>query len=277
MKFTKMHGLGNDYIYVNALKEKVNNPSELAIRLSDRNFGIGGDGLVLIGASGSADFSMRMFNADGSEAEMCGNAIRCVAKFVRDKRLTNKPVVDISTLGGIKRIELITDTEGVVTGATVDMGEPKLEAAQIPADLGSGRIVDYPLEVDGKEYRVTCVNMGNPHCVVFVDDTKAVNIEKIGPKFENHTAFPRRINTEFVKVNSRNDIDMRVWERGSGETLACGTGACASVVACVLNGLTDNKVTVHLLGGDLYIEYNGTVLMRGGAVTVFEGEINVQD
>lgn len=278
MRFTKMQGAGNDYIYVDATKEKLpDNLSQLAIKLSNRNFGIGSDGLVLIHNSTVADFRMQMLNSDGSESEMCGNAIRCVAKYVYDRGMIKGNRVKIETLAGIKDIELITQGSKAV-GAKVDMGSPILEPEKIPVDIKDvDRVISYPLMVDGQEYKITCVSMGNPHCVVFCDDIADLNLTEIGPKFEHHKVFPRRTNTEFIKIISRNEIDMRVWERGAGETLACGTGACAAVVACVLNGYTENEVKVNLLGGKLKIKYDGTVLMSGEAVEVFEGEINVCD
>lgn len=279
MKFTKMHGIGNDYVYVNCLKERVENPREVARFVSDRHFGIGSDGLILIKPSDVADFQMDMYNADGSSAEMCGNGIRCVAKYVYDYGLTDKTEVDIETRAGIKHIVLIIK-DGKVEKARVDMGEPILKPELIPVVGKGDMLVDEPILVDGREYRMTCVSMGNPHAVIFMDeDLKNLEIEKIGPKFENHERFPKRTNTEFMKVLDRNTMDMRVWERGSGETWACGTGTCASVVAAVLNGLTERKVLVHLLGGDLEIlwdENDNHVYMTGPATTVFDGEIELK-
>ncbi len=279
MKFTKMHGLGNDYVYVNCLKETVENPGEVARFVSDRHFGIGSDGLILIKPSDVADFQMDMYNADGSGAEMCGNGIRCVAKYVYDYGLTDKTEVDIETRAGIKHI-VLTIKDGKVEKARVDMGEPILKPELIPVVGEGDMLVNEPILVDGEEYRMTCVSMGNPHAVVFMDeDVKNLAIEKIGPKFENHERFPKRTNTEFMKVLDRNTMDMRVWERGSGETWACGTGTCASVVAAVLNGLTERKVLVHLLGGDLEIlwdENDNHVYMTGPATTVFDGEIQLK-
>ncbi len=278
MKFTKMHGIGNDYVYVNCLEETVENPSETAKIVSDRHFGIGSDGLILIKPSQVADFQMDMYNADGSRSEMCGNGVRCVAKYVYDYGLTDKTEVAIETGAGIKNI-VLTIRDGKVEKARVDMGEPILKPELIPV-VGEGEpLVNEPILVDGKEYRMTCVSMGNPHAVIFLDeDVKNLEIEKIGPKFENHERFPKRTNTEFMKVLDRNTMDMRVWERGSGETWACGTGTCASVVAAVLNGLTERKVLVHLLGGDLEIlwdEKDNHVYMTGPATTVFDGEIQL--
>lgn len=277
MKFTKMHGCGNDYVYVNCFEETVEDPEQVARFVSDRHFGIGSDGLILICPSEVADFRMRMFNADGSEGEMCGNGIRCVAKYVYDYGLTDKTCIRVQTGGGIKELEL-TVKDGRVALVKVNMGAPILEPSRIPIDLEGDRVVDRPIEVDGKTVSITGVSMGNPHAVVFVEDTKSLDLEKIGPSYEHHPLFPARINTEFVQVLNRHEINMRVWERGSGETLACGTGTCASVVACVLNGLTEPEVDVHLLGGDLHIFYDqkeDTVWMTGPATVVFDGEINL--
>lgn len=275
MKFTKMQGCGNDYIYVNCFEETIENPKDTAIKVSDVHFGIGSDGLILIRPSEVADFRMSMYNADGSEGKMCGNGIRCVAKYVYDFGLTEKTTIAIETLSGIKTLKLSVK-DGKVQSVRVDMGKAILESRNIPAIYeGKDIIVNEPVNIDGNEYKITCVSMGNPHCITFVEDVKAIDIERKGPRFENHEMFPDRVNTEFIHVIDRTHIDMRVWERGSGETLACGTGACAAVVACVLNGLTDRKVTVHLLGGDLDIEYieDGTVYMTGPATVVCTGEI----
>ena len=275
MKFTKMNGCGNDYVYINGFVEKVENPKELAKKVSDRHFGIGSDGLILIVPSDKADFCMRMFNADGSEGEMCGNGIRCVAKYVYDHKMTDKTEISVETKAGIKYLDLMVEDEKV-TKVKVDMGEPILDPKKIPVRSEKKRVVNEPIAVAEKTWNMTCVSMGNPHAVVFVEDTGSLEIEKYGPLFENHELFPNRTNTEFVQVLNRNEINMRVWERGSGETLACGTGTCASVVACILNGYTDEKVLVHLLGGDLEIEYEKTtnhVFMTGPAETVFEGEL----
>ena len=275
MKFTKMQGLGNDYVYVNCLKEKIADPPELARKISDRHFGVGSDGLIMINPSDKADFEMEMYNADGSRAEMCGNGIRCVAKYVYDYGLTDKTYISVETLAGMKYLDLTVEN-GKVSLVKVDMGHPILEPEKIPVAVKGSRVVDEPLLVDGKEYRMTCVSMGNPHAVIFVDeDVKNLPLEKIGPSFENHICFPKRVNTEFVRVIDRHTAEMRVWERGSGETLACGTGTCAVAVACVLNGLTEDAITVHLLGGDLYIEWDrekNTVYMTGPAEAVFDGE-----
>lgn len=278
MKFTKMHGCGNDYVYVDCTNEMIENPSEVSKYVSDRHFGIGSDGLILICSSETADFRMAMYNADGSEGAMCGNGIRCVAKYVYDKGLTDKKNISIETKSGIKELELTVE-DGKVSLVKVNMGAPILKAKDIPADVDTEKCIDSDINVDGKDYKITCVSMGNPHAVTFIDeDVKTFPIEKIGPKFENHPMFPDRVNTEFVQVLNRHEVNMRVWERGSGETLACGTGTCATVVACVLNGLTDDEVTVHLLGGDLFIKYdreNDTVWMTGPAVIAFEGTIEL--
>jgi diaminopimelate epimerase len=269
-----MQGLGNDYVYVNGFEEKIENPSKLAVKVSDRHFGIGSDGLILINPSKAADFEMEMYNADGSRGEMCGNGIRCVAKYVYDYGLTDKTQISIETLGGIKYLELTVE-EGKVVQVQVDMGKPELRPGKIPVIAEGDTVIDAPIEVEGKEYKMTGVSMGNPHIVIYMDDIDNLEIEKIGPKFENHKRFPNRINTEFVEVLDRNTVKMRVWERGSGETLACGTGACAVAVACILNGLTEDEVTVRLLGGDLFIKWDrekDTVYMTGPAETVFDGE-----
>ena len=276
MKFTKMHGCGNDYVYVDCTRELLPDPASLAVRISDRHFGIGSDGLILICPSDAADFRMRMYNADGSEAEMCGNGIRCVAKYVYDKKLTDKTEISVETGAGIKYLTLHTNEQDLVETVTVDMGAPVLDPELIPVQADSNPVVDEPILVDGTEYRMTCVSMGNPHAVVFVEDTASFPLAEIGPKFENHPRFPKRTNTEFVQLLSRTEANMRVWERGSGETLACGTGTCATVMACILNGRTEDEVLVHLLGGDLNIRYDresGHIFMTGPATTVYEGEI----
>ena len=277
MRFTKMQGLGNDYVYVNCFKEKIDNPPELARRISDRHFGVGSDGLIMINPSDKADFEMEMYNADGSRGEMCGNGIRCVAKYVYDYGLTDKTSISVETLGGIKYLDL-TVQDGKVKLVKVNMGRPELAPSKVPVAAEGDRAVDEPITVDGKEYRMTCVSMGNPHAVIFADrDIRELPLEEIGPKFENHERFPKRVNTEFVRVLDRRTAEMRVWERGSGETLACGTGACAVAVACVLNGLTEDEVTVRLLGGDLQIKWdreNDIVYMTGPAEVVFDGEWN---
>lgn len=276
MKFTKMHGCGNDYVYVNCLKERVDNPSEVAKLVSDRHFGIGSDGLILIKSSDVADFEMDMYNADGSQGAMCGNGIRCVAKYVYDYGLTDKTSISVNTKSGIKYLEL-TIEDGKAALIRVNMGAPILEAAQVPVISDNEQVIDEPILVDGKEYHMTCVSMGNPHAVVYMDDVEQLNIEEIGPKFEKHQRFPDRVNTEFVKVLDKNTVQMRVWERGSGETLACGTGACAVAAATILNKLTDgDQVTVHLLGGTLQITWDreeNLIYMTGPATTVYDGEI----
>ncbi len=275
MKFTKMQGLGNDYVYVNCFKEKIDNPPELARRISDRHFGVGADGLIMINPSDKADFEMEMYNADGSRGEMCGNGIRCVAKYVYDYGLTDKKHISVETLGGIKYLDLTVE-EGKVKMVKVDMGKPELEPLKIPVKASGDKAVDEPILVGGNEYRMTCVSMGNPHAVIFIGcDVREFPLEEIGPKFENHERFPNRVNTEFVRVIDRRTAEMRVWERGSGETLACGTGACAVAVACALNGFTEDEVTVRLLGGDLQIRWDrekDTVFMTGPAEVVFDGE-----
>lgn len=279
MKFTKMQGLGNDYVYVNCFEEKIENPPAVARYVSDRHFGIGSDGLIMINPSEVADFEMEMYNADGSRGEMCGNGIRCVAKYVYDYRLTDKTQISVETLGGIKYLDLTVE-DGKVVLVKVDMGKPELKSDLIPIILENEKVIDEPIEVDGQVYHMTGVSMGNPHTVIYVDDVKNLDLEKIGPKFENHERFPKRINTEFVHCIDRNTVEMRVWERGSGETLACGTGACAVAVASILNNLTDTRVTVKLLGGDLQIEWDrekNHVFMTGPAKVVFDGVIDITE
>ena len=279
MKFTKMHGLGNDYVYVNCFEEKIDNPPAVARFVSDRHFGIGSDGLIMINPSKTADFEMEMYNADGSRGEMCGNGIRCVAKYVYDYGLTDKTQISVETLGGIKYLDLTVE-DGKVSLVKVDMGKPELEADLIPIISEREQVIDEPIEVDGKEYHMTGVSMGNPHAVIYVDDVKGLDLEKIGPKFENHERFPKRINTEFVHCIDRQTVEMRVWERGSGETLACGTGACAVAVSSILNNLTDTRVTVKLLGGDLQIEWDqkkNHVFMTGPAKVLFDGVIDITE
>ena len=277
MKFTKMQGLGNDYVYVNCFKETIENPPEMAKKVSNRNFGIGSDGLIMINPSDVADFEMEMYNADGSRSEMCGNGIRCVGKCVYDYGLTEKEHISVETLAGIKYLDLTVE-DGKVKLVKVDMGSPELVPENIPIVADGNRVIDEPINVNGTEYRMTGVSMGNPHAVVYVEDVKGLDIETIGPAFENHERFPNRVNTEFVKVLDRNTVEMRVWERGSGETMACGTGACAVAVACILNGFTEDKVTVKLLGGDLQIEWDkeaDKIYMTGPAEVSFDGEINL--
>ena len=279
MKFTKMQGLGNDYVYVNCFEEKIENPPAVARYVSDRHFGIGSDGLIMINPSEVADFEMEMYNADGSRGEMCGNGIRCVAKYVYDYGLTDKTQISVETLGGIKYLDLTVEDRKVVL-VKVDMGKPELKSDLIPIISENEKVIDEPIEVDGQVYHMTGVSMGNPHTVIYVDDVKNLDLEKIGPKFENHERFPKRINTEFVHCIDRNTVEMRVWERGSGETLACGTGACAVAVASILNNLTDTQVTVKLLGGDLQIEWDrekDRVFMTGPATVVFDGVIDITE
>lgn len=284
MKFTKMQGCGNDYVYVNGFTETVSDKRATAIKVSDRHFGIGSDGLIFINPSSKADCEMEMYNSDGSRAEMCGNGIRCVAKFAYDNGIVTKKVFDVDTLAGVKHIELKFDTDGEVCGARVDMACPILTPKDIPCDVTKFKapiekyVISAPLEVDGKTYAVSAVSMGNPHAIIFIDsDVKEFPLEEIGPLFEVHPAFPKHVNTEFVRILDRKTVEMRVWERGAGETFACGTGACAVVVAAILNGYVDNEVTVKLLGGNLKISWSGregdSVFMEGPATTVFKGEI----
>ncbi len=275
--FVKMQGCGNDYIYFDCLREELLEPEKWSVKLSDRHFGIGGDGIVLICPSETADAKMRMFNADGSEGKMCGNAIRCVGKYLYESKAVSKKDMTIETLSGVKRL-LLTISGQEVSSVTVDMGAPIWKACQIPTLFPDDRVIDCPLRVNGEEYRVTCVSMGNPHCVLFMDEVEDLPIETIGPQFESHPIFPERVNTEFIKVIRRNELRMRVWERGSGETWACGTGACAAVAAAIQNGYCDKEtdVTVHLNGGDLIIrEAEDTIWMTGAAVKVFEGIVEL--
>lgn len=280
MEFTKMHGTGNDYVYVDCTENELENPEKVSIFVSDRHFGIGSDGLILIKKSDRADFFMDMYNADGSRGRMCGNGIRCVGKYVYDNKLTDKTVIYIDTLSGIKRLDL-TIENGKAVKARVDMGAPILEPEKIPVrieDFKKSIVVSEPIVIAGTEYKMTCVSMGNPHAVVYVDSTDDLEIEKIGPLFEKNSIFPEQINTEFVQVIDRNNLKMRVWERGSGETLACGTGTCAALVATVLNDLCDTNATVHLLGGELEITWDknqNTVYMEGPAESVFKGEVDI--
>lgn len=286
MRFTKMHGCGNDYIYVNGFTEhvpQVKKP-ETVRRLSDRHFGVGGDGVIFINPTDAADFEMEMFNADGTRAQMCGNGIRCVAKYVYDKGLTDSEHIAVVSAGSVKYLDLTVEKtkqapeRGVVTRVRVNMGSPVLEPGKIPVVADGARVVNEPIYVEEQEYRMTCVSMGNPHAVVFARGVADMKLEQIGPLFENHIRFPERVNTEFVEVLDRRNVFMRVWERGTGETLACGTGCCATAVACVLNGLTDQEITVKLLGGELSIQWDreeNVVYMTGPATTVFEGEVDV--
>lgn len=299
MKFIKMHGAGNDYVYVDCTKEELKNASDIAIKVSDRHFGIGADGLILIKKSDKADFFMEMYNADGSQGKMCGNGIRCVGKFVYDNGLTDKTTVNVDTLSGVKILELRLGEDGKVATVKVNMGAPILEAAEVPVDVNNLKdyspkpvvtmagvtvntpVINETIVVEGKEYGITAVSMGNPHGIVYLDkdiDIKKFEIEKIGPHFESHKAFPERVNTEFIQVVDENNLNMRVWERGSGETFACGTGACASLVATVLNGMCKESATLHLLGGDLDITWDkqeNTIYLEGPATTVFKGEIEI--
>ena len=275
IKFTKMHGLGNDYVYIDAISQNIERKSELAQFVSNRNFGVGSDGLILIERSTVADFKMTMFNSDGSQAEMCGNGIRCVAKFVYDKKMTDKTTLKIETLAGIKILELDVE-KGEVKKVRVDMGEPILEVEKIPVISTESPVKNLVLTAKDKEFEFTCVSMGNPHAITIVEDTEKFDVKKYGEELEVDKTFPKRTNVEFVQIVDKNTIKMRVWERGTGETLSCGTGACATAVACNLNGLTDRKVTIELLGGNLEIEWNkenNHVYMTGSATTVFEGEL----
>lgn len=277
IKFTKMHGLGNDYVYIDAINQNIENESSLAQFVSNRHFGIGSDGLILICKSEVADFKMRMFNSDGSEAEMCGNGIRCVGKFVYDKGLTNKTTVKIETLAGIKTLILNTK-DGKVETARVDMGEPILEAEKIPVISNENPVKNLILNAEGKNFKLTCVSMGNPHAITVVDNTENFDVEKYGKVLEVDKAFPKKANIEFAQIVDKHNIKMRVWERGAGETLACGTGACATAVSCYINGLTERKVKIELLGGNLEIEWNkedNHVYMIGPATTVFEGRLEI--
>ena len=278
MKFTKMHGCGNDYVYIDGGAEQITSEErpDFVRRTSDRHFGVGGDGVIFINPSEEADFEMEMYNADGTRAEMCGNGIRCVGKFVYDKGLTDKTDISVISAGKIKYLTLFLKDDKVER-VKVDMGAPELTARLVPVVSENEQAIDEPIQVQGVPYQMTCVSMGNPHAVVFMDDVESLAIEKIGPHFENHERFPKRTNTEFVEVIDRSTVRMRVWERGTGETFACGTGACATVVACVLNGLTEETVTVELLGGSLTVTWDreaDTIYMTGPAETVFEGELD---
>jgi diaminopimelate epimerase len=280
IKFTKMHGLGNDYVYIDCTEEqKIKNISSLAQFISNRHFGVGSDGLILICKSDIADFKMRMFNYDGTEAEMCGNGIRCVGKFVYDKGLTKKDNITVETLAGIKKLKF-NIKKGNVETVEVDMGEPILEPDKVPVISEEAIVKNLKIKARENEFKFTCVSMGNPHAITIVDNTKDFNIEKYGPVLEKDEHFPRRANIEFIELVDKNNIKMRVWERGAGETLACGTGACASVVACALNGYIENEANVELLGGTLKIRWdkeNNHIYMTGPATTVFEGEIDYKE
>ena len=274
VKFTKMHGIGNDYVYINCFDQDVPNPSELAIAMSPRRFSVGADGVILICPSDVADAKMRMFNLDGSEGKMCGNGIRCVGKFIYDNGIAHKSVVTVETLSGIKTLE-ITDKDGLADTIRVDMGIAEFAPEKIPAIADCDSIIDTAITVNGADYNITAVSMGNPHAVTFCDEIDSLNLEEIGPHFEHHEMFPEQVNTEFIRVIDDKTLQMRVWERGSGETFACGTGACAAAVAAVVNGYCnrDSEITVHLVGGDLFITYasDGRVFMRGTATKVFDG------
>lgn len=274
MRFTKMQGAGNDYVYINCFEEKIDDPHTLSKRISDRHFGVGSDGLVLIMPSDTCDFRMRMFNADGSEAQMCGNASRCVGKYVYDHGMTDKKEISLETKSGVKKLKLFVE-KGRVSRVCVDMGIPRFEPALIPVSIEGDAVIDEPVAVGDEVFRVTCVSMGNPHAVIFMPDITGDDLHRIGAMIEHHPLFPERTNVEFVQVVSPRELKMRVWERGAGETLACGTGACASLVAAVANGLADRKATLRLLGGDLEIEWDsisGHLFMTGPAETVFEGD-----
>lgn len=279
MKFTKMHGIGNDYVYMDCTRERLENPGEIARLVSDRHKGIGSDGLILIQSSDEADFEMAMYNADGSYGKMCGNGIRCVAKYVYDNGLTDKTEISVISGGAVKYLKLTVEN-GKVKKVRVNMGEPILKPSEIPV-VGEGeKLVAAPIVVDNQVYEMTCVSMGNPHAVVFMDGVDDLKIEEIGPKFEQHERFPDRVNTEFVERMDRKNLKMRVWERGSGETMACGTGACATAVAAILNGCAEREMTVHLLGGDLEIQWDETdncVYMTGAAATAFNGEFDPEE
>lgn len=283
MKFTKMHGCGNDYVYINGIQEQIasDKKPELVRRLSDRHFGIGGDGVIFINQGNNAEFEMEMYNADGSRAQMCGNGIRCVAKYVYDYGLTDKTSITIESFESVKYLELTVGRDHKVECVRVNMGAPVLKASDVPVISEHEQVICEDILVNGECYKMTCVSMGNPHAVVFVegiDDMRSFDLESVGPHFENHERFPERTNTEFVRVIDKNNVQMRVWERGTGETLACGTGCCATAVAAVLNGLTDTKVNVHVLGGTILCEWdreNNLVYMTGPATTVFDGEIEI--
>ncbi|HJA94466.1 MAG TPA: diaminopimelate epimerase [Candidatus Eisenbergiella merdipullorum] len=280
MDFTKMQGCGNDYIYIDGSAWKVpqEEKPEFVRKMSDRHFGIGGDGVIFINPSQEADFEMEMYNADGSRAQMCGNGIRCVAKFVYDRHMTDKTEITVVSAGSVKRLELYVEN-GKVERVRVNMGRPVLKASEIPVLSNEEQVLDMPVFLAGRQWQMTCVSMGNPHAVVLADDVESLPLEQIGPKFEDHSMFPERVNTEFIRVIDRHTIQLRVWERGSGETLACGTGCCAAVTACVLNDLTERNVTVRVLGGELQIEWDentGEIFMTGPAVEVFEGCVEYQ-
>jgi diaminopimelate epimerase len=278
MKFTKMQGAGNDYVYVNCFVEQIEDPAAVAVKVSNRNFGIGSDGLILIMPSDQADVRMRMFNSDGSESEMCGNGIRCVAKYAYDHGIIAKKEISAETGAGILTLQLVTGADGKVEKVRVNMGPPRLTRGEIPMQgAPEAQVVDEPLNILHSTFKITCASMGNPHCVIFVDDVESFQVEKYGPLIENHEMFPRRTNVEFVQIISRTEVRQRTWERGAGETLACGTGSSAVTAACVLNGLTEKKILNHLSGGDLEMEWgdDGNIYMTGPAVEVFNGEIEI--
>lgn len=277
MKFTKMQGIGNDYVYVDCFHETVENPSELAVKLSDRHFGVGSDGVILIKPSETADCKMDMYNADGSRGKMCGNGIRCVGKYLYERGIVQKEILKIETLSGIKTLRLDVHN-GRVAAVEVNMGKPIRKADEIPVLFSKEQVLDEPLTIGGREYRITCVSMGNPHCVVFVDDVDSVKLEEIGPLFEHHMMFPDRINTEFIQVLEKDELKMRVWERGSGETFACGTGACAAACAAAWNRMAGRRVKIHLKGGDLFIRWDeetDEIYMKGPAEFVFDGTVEI--
>lgn len=276
MKFTKMQGAGNDYVYINGFTEHVEDKVTFVKWISDRHFGVGSDGAIFINPSETADFEMEMYNADGSRSEMCGNGIRCVGKYVYDHGLTDKKEITVESFGRIKYLTLYPGRDGRIESVKVNMGAPVFKGSEIPVRIDKDTVIGEPITVNGTEYLMTCVSMGNPHAVVFIDDTDNLDIESVGPVFENHELFPNRTNTEFVQVVDKSHVKMRVWERGTGETLACGTGCCATTVACILNGLTDEEVTVKVLGGEIIVKWdreNNLIYMTGPAVTTFEGEI----
>lgn len=278
MKFTKMQGAGNDYVYVDCFQEQVENPQQLAIKVSNRNFGIGSDGLILIMPSDKADVRMRMFNSDGSESEMCGNGIRCVAKYAFDHGIVNKTEITAETGAGILTLKLVPGSDGKIEKVRVNMGLPRLTRGEIPMTGDAAlKVISEPLTILDRTFKITCASMGNPHCVIFVEDVENFPVATYGPLIENHEMFPRRTNVEFVEVISRTEVRQRTWERGAGETLACGTGSSAVTAACVLNGLTEKKILNHLSGGDLEMEWadDGSIYMTGPAVEVFSGEITV--
>ena len=277
IEFTKMQGCGNDYVYIDGSTQKIpqEEKPDFVRKMSDRHFGIGGDGVIFINPSQEADFEMEMYNADGSRAQMCGNGIRCVAKFVYDRHLTDQTEITVVSAGSVKRLKLYV-ADGHVERVRVNMGRPILKAAEIPVLSDEEQVLDWPVFVADRQWRMSCVSMGNPHAVVLAEDVASLPLTEIGPKFENHSMFPERVNTEFIRILDRNTIELRVWERGSGETLACGTGCCAAVAACVLNGLTERSVAVRVLGGELQIEWDentGEIFMTGPAETVFEGQV----